>query len=529
MEELNEQKIGDAVIGSLDEYTEWLRQKKFFQTPRDYISLSGYHPESKEGRFSRDDVGVARLFSEIFQNKHRYNSTRKTWMYYNGIKWCEDEAGLRAAESLKLLQYSLIQHALHYAPDDEKFLQFVVSYGSHSKRRNVLTDAQSVFPLSDEDLDKNPYLFNCQDCTIDLETGKAHEHSASDLISKVSNVYFKTDVDKIIEARERWEKFVDEIMEGDEPKKAYLKRMIGYCLTSSTSEECFFILYGPKTRNGKSTFIEPIRLMLGEYAATTEPATFQATKQAKEGGRASPQLAGLAGMRMIITSEAPQNMTFDEALLKTLTGGDTVYARRLHENGFNFKPQFKLIMNTNHLPRINDNTLFKGDRVRVVTFDRQFSEEERDKKLKQKLSSPESLSGIFQWALEGYSDFLIQHGLNEPKSVLNAIKKYDEDSDTIKQFVDDVLIPTDGHNVSGTSAYIAYRNWIISSGQQPLGKFNFFKILKERFIMDESGYVGKSCIRNVIKNKQIDLQWLPEGTGGDYKKKSGGIKYSERP
>lgn len=471
---------------------------------RGLINLEPYHPDSNDELYSKDDKGIARLFADVFKSRHRYNSTRGNWMFYDGKRWVDDERGLKAFESLKKLQASLV----YYAQSNREYYDFVVKYGSTNKRKNVLYDAQSVYPVTNEELDSNPYLFNCQDCTYDLHTFRPRKHSPDDLLTKVSNVQYNHPS----KSSEAWNTFIDQIMQGDKEKAKYLQRAIGYTLTTSTEEECFFILFGSTTRNGKSTFIETILHLFGDYGTSTEPATFQTMKM-KDGGRATPQIANLAGCRFLKTSEPPQNMTFDCALLKTLTGSDTVPARRLYEAQFEFKPQFKLFMNTNHLPRVTDTTLFEGDRVRVITFDKHFTEEEQDRKLRSKLCKPESISGIFEWALQGYEEYL-RYGLQEPQSVKDAVKQYEQDSDTIGQYISEVLIPLEDKWTDGGLAYEAYRKWIATLGQQPLGRNGFFRILRERNLLHDRAYVQvtasrKEQKRNVILDYMLDEDWNP--------------------
>lgn len=513
---LNESAMKAIEKASLNEELPPVPKEKYL---RGLIDLEPYQPDCNDDLYSRDDKGIARLFADCYRNKHRYNSTRGSWMYYTGKKWENDERGLKASESLKKLQSSL----LHYAMDKKEYYDFVVKYGSTGKRKNVLYDAQSVYPMRDEDLDNNLNLFNCQNGTYNLKTFRLQPHSPEDLITKISNVRYEKD--KVSEA---WMTFLNQIMMEDQEKIEYLQRAIGYALSASTEEECFFILYGSTTRNGKSTFIETILKMFGDYGASTEPATFQVMKT-KDSGRATPQIANLVGCRFLKTSEPPQNMTFDVALLKTLTGGDTVPARRLYEAQFDFKPQFKLFMNTNHLPRVNDSTLFESDRVRVLTFDRQFTEAERDTKLKSKLCSEDNLSGIFNWAIEGYSQYTLKfHSLEEPQCVKDAIQHYKEDSDTIGQFISETLIPLDDKYTDGSLAYESYRYWISTLGQQAIGRNAFFRALKERGTMLERATVNSQTKRNIIKGYQLDEDWNPHKIAERKNVQSAKRAYSDR-
>lgn len=170
---------------------------------------------------------------------------------------------------------------------------------------------------------------------------------------------------------------LNEIMQGDTAKIKYLQKMSGRFLTGDTSEEEFYIFFGATTRNGKSTITEILLYLLGDYATTISPESL-AIKANKDSRTASPDIAKLAGTRLVVASEPPRRMLFDSSLVKTLTGRDTVSARFLHENEFQFKPKFKLILNSNYLPVISDKTVFSSNRVKVVPFERHFTEKEQN-------------------------------------------------------------------------------------------------------------------------------------------------------
>lgn len=141
-------------------------------------------------------------------------------------------------------------------------------------------------------------------------------------------------------------------MQGDTAKIKYLQKMSGRFLTGDTSEEEFYIFFGATTRNGKSTITEILLYLLGDYATTISPESL-AIKANKDSRTASPDIAKLAGTRLVVASEPPRRMLFDSSLVKTLTGRDTVSARFLHENEFQFKPKFKLILNSTSVPELH--------------------------------------------------------------------------------------------------------------------------------------------------------------------------------
>ena len=183
--------------------------------------------------------------------------------------------------------------------------------------------------------------------------------------------------------------FINEITNGDVEKAKFLQKALGYSISGDTRYECLFILYGATTRNGKGTLCESVLKILGGYGCTAKPETIS-TKQHINSQTPSEDIARLAGIRFANISEPGKGLVLNAAQVKSMTGNDTLNARFLHENSFDFRPQFKLYINTNYLPVINDMTLFSSGRVIIIPFDRHFSESEQDKTLKAEFSKPEN-------------------------------------------------------------------------------------------------------------------------------------------
>ena len=155
-----------------------------------------------------------------------------------------------------------------------------------------------------------------------------------------------------------------------------------------------------------------------------------------------------------------------------MTGNDTLNARFLHENSFDFRPQFKLYINTNYLPVINDMTLFSSGRVIIIPFDRHFSESEQDKTLKAEFSKPENQSAILNWLVQGYQE-LMHEGLTPPSAVKNATLAYQHDSDKITQFAEDELIPDANAEERTSAVYERYKIWCVNHGHHAESMRNF--------------------------------------------------------
>lgn len=180
-----------------------------------------------------------------------------------------------------------------------------------------------------------------------------------------------------------------------------LQKALGYAMKGEANEECYFNAVGEKTRNGKGTLFDTILQLFGSYGAQLDFNTI-AKSGSKDGSRATPDLARLIGTRFVLSNEPDKGVFVNEALLKQITGNDDLTARPLYGAPIQFKPVFKLFITANSRPNVSDDSLFASDRVKILPFPHHFSAQERDSTLKRKLRTPEAMSGILNWLLEGY-------------------------------------------------------------------------------------------------------------------------------
>jgi len=323
----------------------------------------------------------------------------------------------------------------------------------------MLKDAQSVYPLSLSDLDTTLEYFNCGNGTLDLKERKVLPHSAAHMLSKMAGADFVKGA-----KCERWERFIDEIMMGDKETARYLQKLFGYCLTGNPKEEKLFILYGASTRNGKSTLLDTISTVMGDYARAMLPESL-AEPRSPDGDRASPGWAEMRGVRMCAISEPSQSLHFNASKVKSVVGRNFIKARFLYANPFQFLPQFSIVIDTNHLPTISDPSVFKSGRVVIIPFLRHFTEEERDPNLKEELLAPEARSGILSWLLEGLRLYN-EEGLIPPETIKAEIDRYAYESDKVAQFIDDCIESTPGTGTYAMLSYVykTYCSWCLENG-----------------------------------------------------------------
>ena len=473
------------------------------QEPKPSRKLTEYEPIVKQLEILKpeqepefNDQMMGRLFASIFRPVLRYNVTAKEWYFYNGRYWQIDTGGMIAHRKAKTLVDALLVYSSAISARD--FTKFVVKYGSLKMRKTMVEDARSECFISNSDFDRNGDLLNCQNGTFNLRTMELQPFDPEDLISKCSNIEYDPSAQS-----ETFEKYISEIMEENPRKILYLQKTLGLALTTDTSLETMWIWYGKTTRNGKGTLAETIAFMLGNssgYALAMAPETL-AQRKTKDTRQASGDIARLNGCRFLNASEPPKRMLFDAALLKTLLGRDTIVARNLMEKEFEFVPQFKLFINTNHLPRIQDDTLFTSGRINVLTFDRHFSEEEQDPDLKNRLQKPENISGIFNWCLDGLRLFR-ETGLDPPDEVRFATADYRENSDKIASFITECMEKT-GKNSAAGIVYHRFATWCSANGYGTDSKSSFFDELKTKGIFMDRGMVNGVQTRNIIAGYEL--------------------------
>lgn len=470
---VNAQDIVDEEFANLD------TDDKEAERPPDItkltLTLEEMAPHTNP-RYGRDEIGLGNMFADFFKPIARYNSERGIWFVYDGVVWQPDMENLKVAELAKLLADKLYLFALKITEEDarKRFIDRVRKLQQRKHRDTMLKDAKSVFPLSMKQYDQDIYLFNCKNGTLDLRTMEFREHRPEDFLTKVSPVIYDPDADC-----PRWRTFITEIMQGDNARADYLQKAIGYSLTGDTKMECLFILYGPTSRNGKGTTMESILRIMGEYGKNADPTMLQAKFNRQSGGP-SEEIARLAGSRFVNISEPEKKITLDAALTKRLTGNDTITARYLHENSFEFRPNFKIFINTNHRPNITDLTLFESGRIKIIPFDRHFEENEQDKDLKSTFAKPENMSGILNWMLEGYKLFRSQ-GLAMPDSVVQATTDYQIFSDKMGQFFDECIEEKEGCELRRGAVYTRYKEWCGENGYRAEAAKNLNQEIEKRY------------------------------------------------
>lgn len=355
-------------------------------------------------------------------------------------KWCEQSQGLRN-----------LQNTLGIASVDE-----------------------SVALVHDQ-LDSNHFLFNVENCTIDLKTGKKQPQSRDDLITKVAAVKFNSKA-----KCPKWEKFVSEAMGGDKELVGYLKRFVGYSLTGSTEEQALVFFWG-EGNNGKSTFLTTLYRIFGDYALRAARGLLFRTKH---GGERHPTtLVSLHGKRFVTCSEIDENQELDEGLTKDLTGGDPINARRMREDEWVFLPTHKLFLAGNHKPRITGTDKGIWRRNNLVPWTVTVADKDVNKKLGDELLK--EAPGILNWCIEGCMEWQ-ERGLDPPEAVIAATKEYRKEQDVLGQFFDERLVFEHEGQIARKLLREKYEDWCKELGHLPVGARKLGQALRSKGVTDGS-------------------------------------------
>jgi putative DNA primase/helicase len=278
-------------------------------------------------------------------------------------------------------------------------------------------------------------------------------HNRKDLCTKIAPIDYDANA-----ACPTYDAFLARV-QPEPAMRRFLHQWAGLSLTGDISEEALAIFYGVG-QNGKSTWLETIAHVAGQYAGSSSIETFVEHKHKRRGDQASPDVARLAGVRFLRTSEPESGARLAEAFVKWITGGDMITARHLNRAEFEFMPQFKLVISGNHRPVLRGVDKGIWRRIRLVPWDVTIPEGERDKTLKSRLLTE---GGILNRLLDGLVDWL-DHGLVVPEEVTAATAKYREDSDTLGRFLAACTKASPGSKVQSSRLFAVFRAWAKQNG-----------------------------------------------------------------
>ena len=435
---------------------------------------------------SWDDTGNAQRFVDFFGELARYSYIDRKWYFYNGSYWEVDFKGnvrnlVDAVVEMMASEKISVAEGLDPEEIEKEFRKHVKRSRSNTGKKAMLDELQHRLPVLPHEFDREGMLLNAKNGYLDLTSGVLKEHDVKKMFSHESNAEYTDNIDA-----PEWERFLKDIFDNDSELIEYIQKAVGYSLTASTREQVMFILHG-KGRNGKSIFLETLSDIMGSYASTMQASSIMV----KQNNGINTDIARLKSSRFVTSSEPNEGFRFDEGLIKQLTGGDKVTARKLYGEEFEFNPEFKLWLATNHKPIIRGTDDGIWRRMILIPFTVQIPDHRVDKMLKYKLQR--EAAGILNWCVQGCLKWQ-REGLKAPSKILDASKEYRNEMDVLENFIDDCCLKGDGFQAPAAELFQTYKKWAEENSEysMPKQKFGQQMKMKHEYVKNRDGrfYLG---------------------------------------
>lgn len=450
------------------------------------------------------DIGNKDRFVRDHKGKVLHIKEMDAWAIWDGSRWQVDN---NAAHRLGWQTVrSIYDEAKNCANGQGQRMlsKWALQSQAEAKIRSMLSLSKHALSVSMAEFDTDPYVLNCENGLVDLKSGQLQERTSQDLVMKIANAKFSPDA-----KCDRWKQFISEIFCGDEELMAWMQKYLGYTISGSVKEEYFLILYG-RGRNGKGKLCETLLSVLGDYAKTTD---FDMFLSADNGVRKMEAMGSLQGVRFATASETDSTKKWSEALIKRVTGGDTLQGAKLYGQRYEFAPSHKLFFQVNHLPGFKDASVGFKSRLCVVPFDAEFAGEKQDKDLKDQLLAERD--GILAWLVEGARLYFSEGLGDRPQAIQRATNQYIEDNDLLSQFLAEVCIHNPERTVSSGKLYEAYQAWCQKNGHQaPVGQKFFKDGMAERGVAWKKTKSGNVFVGYTLRDQPTFLD-LARMTGTD--------------
>jgi putative DNA primase/helicase len=447
-------------------------------------------PRATRREFRLTDLGNAERL--VFEHGHDLRfAPGLGWYAWDGRRWKRDADG-EAIRRAKQTVRTMYADAVEVEDSDlrKKLVAWAIASESEARLRAAvkLAETEREVIVEADALDADPWLFCVANGTIDLRTGELRQHGREDLLTRLTPVTYRPDAQS-----ELWDSFLARVTGADGELASFLQRATGYSLTGRTSEEVLFFLHG-QTATGKSSLLEGLRAVFGEHGATADFETF--LRRHGDAG-VKNDIARLAGARLVISVEVDNGKSLAEGLLKLLTGGDTVAARFLYRETFEFVPRFKLWLAANERPRVSAGDEAIWRRIHQLPFTEVIPEAERDERVKLALrTDPGVQSAILAWAVQGCLEWQ-ERGLAVPEVVRDYTAAYRAENDLLRDWLADCCELASDAWTSTADLRKSYDEWCTTNGEKPLSAQRLGKLLAAKGLGEErpKGVRGRSGIR----------------------------------
>jgi P4 family phage/plasmid primase-like protien len=447
--------------------------------------LEGEDVDARLATVARTDLGNAIRMATRFRGDMRFCKAWGEWLVWDGARYAPDQTGAAMRLAKETARRILAEAATIVDGDERKaHTAWAMASQSRAKLESMLSLAASEpgVPIGVEEMNRDGQLLNCLNGTIDLRTGELRAHRRDDLITQLCPVEFDPDAECPL-----WDSTLGLFFSGDARLVAYWQRICGYALVGEVRDHVLIIAYGEGS-NGKSTILGTLLHVLGrDYAIKAPPNLLMA----KSHDPHPVDRADLFGRRLVVAIETGDGRRLDEQGVKELTGGDSIRARRMRENPWEFDPSHTIVMATNHKPvvRGSDNGIWR--RMRLVPFLVTVDGATADTEIPSKLKA--EAAGILAWCVRGCVAWQ-QIGLSEPESVAEATAEYRAEQDIIGAFLDERAVLNPSMRTRCGEVYSAYQSWADGAGERPMTLQAFGSAMRRRGVETRTSngkwYVG---------------------------------------
>ncbi len=409
------------------------------------------------------------------------------WLTWDNTRWTEDHTGEADRRAKHIVDNFPTQLAtIDSSERRRKLFTWWMKSQTPAVLNGMLTLAATEpgIPVLVDQLDADPWTLNTTSGAINLHTSTLHTAARTQLCTKLAPTRHHPDA-----TCPNWTRFLHWAMQDNTDLVNFLQRAIGYTITGTVSEQVLFFLHGQGS-NGKSTFLAVLQRLLGDYAFSAEADLLLAVGHERH----STGIADLHGRRMVIVQEIDEGRRLDEALVKRLTGGDRLTARRMRQDNFEFQPSHKLWMAANHKPvvRGTDHAIWR--RIRLIPFLATIPDTDKDPGLVDKLWA--EAPGILNWALEGCRKWQTE-GLAAPAGVTQATHAYRSEQDHIGRFLDECCTLGEGLRIPTKELRNAYERWCFETGEKAWSVQAMASQLQDR-----------GCVQDRAKDAGRARQWV---------------------
>lgn len=421
--------------------------------------------------YDHSDTGNAELLNDLYGKDIRYDPKTDRWLQWrNGHRWFEVTEPERYNLAIKTANHRFELAKDMPTENAKREVGFAIRARNLANIQNTLSVARNLPPIGSHSVfwDNQPNLLVVGNGVVNLSNSTIRPGQRSDFLTQGIHMPYVPNSSAPI-----WERFLRDITLGNEELIGFIQRAIGYTLTGFTTAQVFFMLYGGGS-NGKSVLINILNELLEGFSRTIRFSAFEETTTSD----AKRDLAELPGIRVTFASESGKKSALDTSIIKQITGGEPITTSRKYGHPFTFKPQFKLWLTTNHLPKVDDDSLGFWRRLIIIPFDAIFEGSARDNQMQQKLEA--ELPGILAWAIRGAAIWS-RDGLNTPNSLLLKVSKYREAADTYNNFIEEMCVKKEGGVVRASILYEVYKMWCEQMNCSAVSNAEFGQKMSTRF------------------------------------------------